>query len=220
MHIPDGFISPSTSIVALALAVPLWWYGVKKAKELLDSHEDAVTFLSSMAAFSFLIMMINIPIPGGTSGHAVGMAVLAILLGPWTAFIAISAVLFFQAVLFGDGGILALGANSLAMGFVGSFGSYYFYRLLNNRVPKNVSLFVAGYGGMVLASVAIALILGIQPILFMQDGKALYFPFGLDVTIPAVVGSHILIFGVIEGLVTVAVVRFFEKIKGVTYVNA
>lgn len=215
MHIPDGFISPSTSIAALAFAAPLWWYGMKKAKELLDSHEDAVTFLSSMAAFSFLIMMINIPIPGGTSGHAIGMAVLAILLGPWAAFIAISAVLFFQAVLFGDGGILALGANSLAMGFVGSFGSYYFYRLLHNRASQSVALFVAGYGGMVLASVAIALILGIQPMLFMEDGKALYFPFGLDVTIPAVVGSHMLIFGVIEGFVTVAVVRFFEKIKRV-----
>jgi len=215
MHIPDGFISPSTSITALALAVPLWWYGMKKAKELLDSHEDAVTFLSSMAAFSFLIMMINIPIPGGTSGHAIGMAVLAILLGPWAAFIAISAVLFFQAVLFGDGGILAIGANSLAMGFVGSFGAYYFYRLLHNRASQSVALFISGYGGMVLASVAVALILGIQPMLFMEDGKAIYFPFGLNVTIPAIIGSHILIFGVIEGLVTVAVVRFFKKIKRV-----
>ncbi|MGW8168695.1 MAG: cobalt transporter CbiM [Sulfurovaceae bacterium] len=215
MHIPDGFISPSTSIVALVLAIPAWQYGIKKTKELLDSNEDAVTFLSSMAAFSFLIMMINIPIPGGTSGHAVGMGVLAILLGPWTAFIAISAVLFFQAVLFGDGGILAIGANSLAMGFVGSFGSYYFYRLLHNRASEDITLFVSGYGGMVLSSVAVALILGIQPVLFMEDGKAIYFPFGLNVTIPAITGSHMLIFGVIEGLVTVAVVRFFKKIKRV-----
>jgi cobalt/nickel transport system permease protein len=215
MHIPDGFISPSTSIVALVLTIPAWQYGIKKVKELLDSNEDAVTFLSSMAAFSFLIMMINIPIPGGTSGHAVGMGVLAILLGPWTAFVAISAVLFFQAVLFGDGGILALGANSLAMGFVGSFGSYYFYRLLHNKTSEGITLFVSGYGGMVLSSIAVALILGIQPMLFMEDGKAIYFPFSLDVTIPAVVGSHMLIFGVIEGLVTVAVVRFFEKIKRV-----
>jgi len=215
MHIPDGFISPSTSIVALVLAIPAWQYGIKKTKELLDSNEDAVTFLSSMAAFSFLIMMINIPIPGGTSGHAVGMGVLAILLGPWTAFIAISAVLFFQAVLFGDGGILAIGANSLAMGFVGSFGSYYFYRLLHNRASEGITLFVSGYGGMVLSSIAVALILGIQPVLFMEDGKAIYFPFGLNVTIPAITGSHMLIFGVIEGLVTVAVVRFFKKIKRV-----
>lgn len=220
MHIPDGFISPSTSIVALAVAIPLWWYGIKQTKKLLESSEDSVTFLSSMTAFSFLIMMINVPIPGGTSGHAVGMAVLAILLGPWTAFIAISAVLFFQAVLFGDGGVLTLGANSLAMGFVGSFASYYLYKLLNGRASKTITFFVSGYGGMVAASIAVALLLGIQPMLFVENGKAIYFPFDLSVTFPAVVGSHMLIFGVIEGLVTVAVVKFFEKVKGVAYVNA
>ena len=213
MHIPDGFISPSTSIAGLALAIPLWWYGVKQTKKFLNENEDSVTYLSSLAAFSFLIMMINIPIPGGTSGHAVGMAVLAILLGPWTAFIAISAVLFFQAVLFGDGGVLALGANSLAMGFVGAFSAYYLYEFLGKKIPKSIAFFVAGYGGMVAASIAVAIILGIQPLLFVQDGKALYFPFDLTVTFPAVVGSHVLIFGVIEGLVTVAVVNFFERVK-------
>lgn len=220
MHIPDGFISPSTSIVALSVATPLWWYGIKQTKKLLDSSEDSATFLSSMAAFSFLIMMINVPIPGGTSGHAVGMAVLAILLGPWTAFTVISVVLFFQAVLFGDGGVLTLGANSLAMGFVGSFASYYLYKMLDGRASKTITFFVSGYGGMVAASIAVALMLGIQPMLFVENGKAIYFPFDLSVTFPAVVGSHMLIFGVIEGLVTVAVVKFFEKVKGSAYVNA
>jgi cobalt/nickel transport system permease protein len=219
MHIPDGFISPSTSIAMLAITAPLWWYGFKKVKQNIDSDDNAVTFLSSMTAFAFMVMMINVPIPGGTSGHAVGMGALAILLGPWAAFFCISVALFFQAVIFGDGGILALGANSFAMGFVGAFGSYYFYEMFKNKLPNFVSLFIAGYAGMVLASVAIAVLLGIQPMLFSEGGKAVYFPFDLSVTIPAVVGSHVLVFGIIEGLATIGVVRFLVQVKEKIYAN-
>ncbi|MDD5406359.1 MAG: cobalt transporter CbiM [Sulfurovaceae bacterium] len=219
MHIPDGFISPSTSIVMLAISVPLWWYGFKKAKQNIDNDDSAVTFLSSMTAFAFMVMMINVPIPGGTSGHAVGMGALAILLGPWVAFFCISIALFFQAVIFGDGGILALGANSFAMGFIGAFGSYYFYEMFKNKLPNSINLFIAGYAGMVLASVVIAVLLGIQPMLFNEGGKAIYFPFDLSVTIPAIVGSHILVFGAIEGLATIGVVRFLSQIKEKIHAN-
>lgn len=219
MHIPDGFISPSTSIAMLAITAPLWWYGFKKVKQNIDSDDNASTFLSSMAAFAFMVMMINIPIPGGTSGHAVGMGALAILLGPWAAFFCITIALFFQAVIFGDGGVLAFGANSFAMGFVGAFGSYYFYGMFKNKLSNTLNLFLSGYTGMVLASVVIAVLLGIQPMLFSESGKAVYFPFDLSVTIPAIVGSHILVFGAIEGLATIGVVRFLAHVKEKIYAN-
>lgn len=211
MHIPDGFLSPSTYLGATAIAVPLLVIAFNKTKAAIN--DESFAFLSSLTAFSFVIMMFNIPIPGGTSGHAIGAAILAILFGPWVAAFCLSLTLFIQALVFADGGLSVFAVNSLAMGFAASFTAYGVHKLLKNRLNNNVVLFVSGWSGIVAASVIVAVVLGIQPLLGLDAaGHPIYFPFGLDVTIPAVVGSHMLFFGVAEGLATMLVVRFIEKI--------
>jgi len=212
MHIPDGFISPSTYLPATVVAIPLLMIAFKKTKEAIN--DESFALLSSLTAFSFVIMMFNIPIPGGTSGHAIGAAILAILFGPWVAAFCLSLTLFIQALVFGDGGLSVFAVNSLAMGFVASFTAFYVHKLLKNRVNNNIVLFLAGWSGIVAASVVVAVALGIQPLLGVDAaGHPIYFPFGLNVTIPAVIGSHALFFGVAEGFATMLVVRFLEKIK-------
>jgi len=212
MHIPDGFISPSTYLPATIVAIPLLMIAFKKTKEAIN--DESFAFLSSLTAFSFVIMMFNIPIPGGTSGHAIGAAILAIMFGPWVAAFCISLTLFIQALVFGDGGLSVFAINSLAMGFVASFAAFYVHKLLNNRLNNSIVLFLSGWSGIVAASVVVAVALGIQPLLGVDSvGHPIYFPFGLNVTIPAVVGSHVLFFGVVEGFATMLVMKFIAKIS-------
>src|SRR5512135_2695208 len=109
MHIPDGYLGPATYGTLFGAAVPFWAFASWKLNRTLKSRQ--APYLALGAAFSFVIMMFNIPMPGGTSGHATGTALIAILLGPWAAVIAVSVALAIQALLFGDGGITALGAN-------------------------------------------------------------------------------------------------------------
>lgn len=211
MHIPDGYLSPVTYIPSYAVAVPLMAYGIKKLKEKLN--DQTFPLISSLTAMSFLIMMINIPIPGGTSGHAIGTAAISILIDPWIAFVSISLVLLIQALIFGDGGITAWAVNSLAMGFVASFVAYYTYKGLS-KFNENIALFISGWLSIVTASFVVAVFLGIQPVVaHTPDGKPLFFPFGLEITIPALVGSHMLYFGVVEGIYTLVVIKFVERIK-------
>jgi len=205
MHIPDGYLSPTTIVVSYTITLPLWIYGFKKLKEKLN--ENTLPLIGSLTALSFIIMMLNVPIPGGTSGHALGTALISILFGPWIAFISISLVLLIQAVIFGDGGISALAIESFAMGFVASFVAYYVFKLLKN---KKFAPFIAGYLSIVVASFIIALALGIQPI-FWRNNNPLYFPFDLKVTIPAIVGSHIVAFGLVEGILTQLLYNFLTK---------
>lgn len=211
MHIPDGYLSPQTYISAYAVSIPLLAHGIKKLRE--DLNEETFPFIATLTALSFLVMMINIPIPGGTSGHAIGTAVLSILFNPWVAFVSISFVLIIQSLIFGDGGITAWSVNSLGMGFIASFSAYFTYKLLN-RINKNITLFISGWISIIVASLFFAIILGIQPIIAHDgSGKPLYFPFDISITVPALLGSHILYFGVIEGIFTLIVVKFIEKVK-------
>ncbi len=116
MHIPDNYLSPQTDAVMAVAMVPVWVHCIKKVRATLDREHMA--FLGICAAFSFLLMMFNVPLPGGTTGHAVGGALIALLLGPEAAAIAVSVALALQALLFGDGGVLSFGANCFNMAFV------------------------------------------------------------------------------------------------------
>src|SRR5437016_14248799 len=118
MHIPDGYLSPSTCAGLYAVSAPFWYVALNRVKRVL--HTRMVPLLSVFAAFSFVIMMFNLPLPGGTTGHAVGMGAAAVILGPWASIVAISIALTIQAVFFGDGGITAIGANCFNMAIVGS----------------------------------------------------------------------------------------------------
>ncbi len=215
MHIPDGFLSPATYLTSTAIAAPLLYIAFKKTREAIN--DESFSLISALTAFSFVIMMFNIPIPGGTSGHAIGTAIISILYGPWIASFCVSLTLIIQALVFGDGGITVFPVNSLAMGFTAAFASHFVYKLLNGKINNKVALFISGWSGIVLASVVVAIALGIQPIFGTNSaGHPLYFPFGLSVTIPAIVGSHMLFFGLAEGIATMLVIEFINKISAKT----
>ena len=220
MHIPDGYISPKTFVPAYLIFVPLVVHAYKRVRTVLD--EQTLPMLSSLAALSFVIMMFNIPVPGGTSGHAIGTAVISILFGPWIAFLALSVVLLIQALVFGDGGITTYAINALSMGFIAAFTSYYTYKFLRGKVSDKLNYFISGWFSIVMASFFVAVLLGIQPIIAKDAaGHPLYFPFGLNVSIPALVGAHVLFFGVAEGLFTMITVSYIKHVyKRVDFVQA
>ena len=207
MHIPDGYLSPTTVAVSYAVMIPLWAYGFKKLKESLN--EETIPLIGTLSALSFVIMMFNIPVPGGTSGHAIGTTILAILFGPWVAFLAVSFVLLIQAIVFGDGGISAWAVNSFDMAFIAAFVGYYTFKFLEG---KKFAPFIAGYLAINVAALSDSIILGIQPIFWSDaNGHPLYFPFSLSVSIPAMMSAHLLVFGVVEGVFTQIVYSFIKR---------
>ncbi len=215
MHIPDGYLGPTTCGVFYAVMLPIWTIASKIVKKTLKARQ--VPMLAIGAAFSFVIMMFNVPIPGGTTGHAVGGVLVAILLGPWAACIAITVALVVQALLFGDGGITAIGANCFNMAFVLPFVGYYAYRLISagSQVGSNRRVIAAGIGaylGINVAALCAGIEFGLQPLLFhAANGQALYCPYGLNVAVPAMLGEHMLVFGWVEVIVTALVVKYLQK---------
>ncbi len=215
MHIPDGYLSPVTSLILFLLVLPFWYRGAQKLRQTMNARN--VPLIALVAAFSFIIMMFNVPLPGGTTGHAVGGALAAIILGPEIASIAISIALIIQAFFFGDGGILAIGANCFNMAVVLPYVSYGIYRAVGGKSAVNstrriVGAALGGYFGLTLAAFFTAIEFGIQPLLFHSaDGTPLYAPYPLSVSIPAMVIPHMLIASVIEGVVTALVVAYLQQ---------
>ena len=130
MHIPDGYLGPYTYGGLWAAIVPIWIYASGKIKETLKASQ--IPLLALSAAFSFVIMLFNVPIPGGTTGHATGATLIAILIGPWAAIIAVSIALIIQAFMFGDGGITAIGANCFNIAFAEALVGYGIYRIISS----------------------------------------------------------------------------------------
>ena len=167
------------------------------------------------AAFSFLGMMFNVPLPGGTTGHAVGGTLIAILTGsPAAGCISVSIALLIQALLFGDGGILAFGANCFNMAFVLPYLGFFLYKLLMKKTGmRKLSAVIGAYVGINAAAFCAAVEFGIQPLLFKNaEGQALYCPYPLSVSIPAMMIGHITLFGLAEIILTVVVLTFIEKV--------
>lgn len=214
MHIPENYLSPSTCAVLGAAMLPVWAVAVKKVKD--EVKKEKLPFIGICAAFSFLGMMFNIPLPGGTTGHAVGGTLIAILIGPHAACLALSVALFVQAVFFGDGGIIAFGANCFNMAFLLPYSGYYIYKLLKNKFTSTKGeVIAAGIGSFVginLAAFAAAIEFGIQPMLFTNElGQALYCPYPLSISIPAMMIGHLTLFGLAEVVFTVALLAFLKK---------
>jgi cobalt/nickel transport system permease protein len=215
MHIPDGYLSPVTSIIMFIIVLPFWVIGVRKLREKTTSKN--VPLVALIAAFSFVIMMFNVPLPGGTTAHAVGGALAAIVLGPEIATMAITIALVIQAFFFGDGGILALGANCFNMAVVLPYVSYAIYQAFSKNQPTTSKRRIAGaalggWAGLTVAAFFAAVELGVQPMLFhTANGTPLYAPYPLSVSIPAMVIPHALIASVIEGLVTALVVVYLQR---------
>jgi len=195
MHIPDGFLNITTVATTYVASAGGVSYAVKQANKKLG--ERHVPLMGVMAAFIFAAQMLNFPIAGATSGHLLGAALSAILIGPWASVLIMSSVLLAQSLIFQDGGLLALGANILNMAVIGSFSGYYLYHfgtsLFGNRKGIMIGSFIGGWGSVVLSAIACAIELavsGVSPI---------------KVVLPALAGIHAMI-GVGEGLITAAAI--------------
>ncbi len=215
MHIPDGYLSPVSSLIMFGLALPFWVIGVRRIRSTMDAR--SVPLIALLAAFAFVVMMFNVPLPGGTTAHAVGASLAAILLGPETATIAVSIALLIQAVFFGDGGILAFGANTFNMAVVVPYLAAALYRLFSRGTPPNsprrlIGAAVGGWVGLTVAALFAGIEFGLQPLLFTSpDGSPLYAPYPLAIAVPAMVIPHALTASVVEGLLTALILAYLQR---------
>jgi cobalt/nickel transport system permease protein len=215
MHIPDGYLSPSTCAAAYAAVGPFWYTALRKMTKVL--HTSMIPLLAVFAAFSFVIMMFNLPLPGGTTGHAVGVGISAVVLGPWASILSISIAIIIQALLFGDGGILAIGANCLNMAVAGSLFASFLYRLISSGASltssrRVLAAGIAGYGAINLAALLAAIEFGIQPMLFRDSsGAPLYAPYPLAIAVPAMMIGHLTFAGLAEMVVAGGVTAYLQR---------
>lgn len=215
MHIPDGYLGPATYAAMYAVTIPFWAVASWKLNRTLKAKQ--APYLAIGAAFAFVIMMFNIPIIGGTTGHATGATLIAILLGPWAAVIAVSAALIIQALLFGDGGITAIGANCFNMAVVGALVGYGVYRLIAARSEvtsrrRVAAGAIAAYVSLNISALLTGIELGLQPMLERSaSGQPLYAPYPLNVAVPALALEHLLLFGIVEAAITALVIRYIQK---------
>ncbi len=215
MHIPDGYLSPSTCAVMYAASGPCWWAALRRTRRKLFGR--TLPLLSLFAAFSFVTMMFNLPLPGGTTGHAVGVGIAAIVLGPWASLLAISLALAIQALFFGDGGITTLGANCFNMAIAGSFAAWGIYRLVSLGAAAEsrrrvVAAALAGYGAINLSALLAAIEFGIQPMLFHDAaGAPLYAPYPLHIAIPAMMAGHLTIAGAAEAVMSAGLFSYLRR---------
>ena len=219
MHIPENYLSPASCAVMGAAMIPVWVHAVIKVKKELP--KEKIPLIGVGAAFSFLSMMFNVPLIGGTTGHAVGGTLIALLFGPEASCLAVSVALLLQAVIFGDGGILAFGANCFNMAFILPYVGFYVYKLILKLAGGKekaspgfhyLGAAVGSYLGINAAALLAAVEFGVQPMLFTDSlGNALYCPYGLGIAIPAMMIPHLAVAGFVEAAFTVAVFAFVRK---------
>jgi cobalt/nickel transport system permease protein len=215
MHIPDGYLSPATCAVTYAVALPFWYVAFARVKRLL--HTRTVPLLAVFSAFSFVIMMFNLPLPGGTTGHAVGVGIATIVLGPWASIVAVSIALLIQALFFGDGGVTSFGANCLNMAIVGSLVTYWTYRLIAGAseltsARRVFAAAAAGYIAINVSALLAAVEFGVQPMLFHDAaGTPLYAPYPLSIAIPAMMIGHLTFAGLAELVVSGGLVAYLQR---------
>jgi cobalt/nickel transport system permease protein len=197
MHVPDGFLDAPTSLATGLLAAGAVGVALKKSRDELDERTAPLAGLT--AAFVFAVQMMNFPVAAGTSGHLIGGALTAVLVGPWTAVLSMTVVLLVQGLLFADGGLTALGTNVVLMGVVAVAVGYGVFRLAVAVLPKNRTGILVGAGAGALLSVPVAALAFV--LLFAVGGVA-------DISVGAVAatmgGVHVLI-GLGEAVITVAV---------------
>jgi cobalt/nickel transport system permease protein len=210
MHIPDGFIAPQVYLPAYAVAAVGWALALRRLRATLD--ETTLPRLAVLTALSFVLMTVAIPLPGGTTVHAEGIALLAVNFGIATAFLAASIVLALQALMFGAGGLTALPVNAIALGLVGAAVAVGVRRLAGRRLEA-AGLFAAGFLSVLISALLVATVLGLQPAIARDEaGAPLFFPFGLAVTLPAVVLPHLVV-GLGEGALTLGVTRLLQRLQ-------
>jgi len=205
MHIPDGFLSPLTWVPAALVAAGAWYWAGRDLRSRLD--DTVLPRQAVLTALAYGLGLVMVPLPGATSGHLVGVSMLALLFGVRQAFLAYSLVLLLQSLLFGAGGITAFPVNALAIGLAGAVTTQLVHRALR-RVSEPLAIGLAAWSATLVAALLVGLVLGAQPWLASDgDGRPLFFPFGWSIVVPAVLLPHALI-GLGEAAVTLAVWRF------------
>lgn len=202
MHIPDGMLSTATVAATGATSIGFVGYAVAWVKR--NMHDGKVVLMAVMAALIFALQMLNFPVAGGTSGHFAGGAAAAILLGPWPAVIVMTTVLFIQALLFADGGILALGANVLNLAVIGPFVAYAVWGSLRKWTESTSGAAAVSFAAAWLAVVTSALAAGLE---IWISGNA-----QLGLVLGAMGFWHALI-GVGEGLITAGLVVYVMRAR-------
>jgi cobalt/nickel transport system permease protein len=214
MHIPDGYLSPSTCAVMYAGSGVGWYASLKRLRRVLLAR--VIPLISVFAAFSFVVMMFNLPLPGGTTGHALGVTIAAIVLGPSGAILAVSIAIAIQAFFFGDGGISTLGANCFNMAIAGSLVAYGAYRMVaaGSAIASKrrvIAAGIAGYLAVNSAALLAAVEFGIQPVLFHDaSGTPLYAPYRLGVAIPAMMIGHLTFAGMAEAVISAGLIAYLQ----------
>jgi cobalt/nickel transport system permease protein len=214
VHIPDGYLSPATCAAFCATATPFWLIAAARVRKMLSGR--TVPLLAIFSAFSFTIMMFNVPVPGGTTAHGVGGTLTAIVLGPWAAVISTSVALVIQALFFGDGGILSIGANCFNMGIVLPFVGYFTYRMIAGKSDglsqrRVVAAAIGSYVGISVAALCVGLELGLQPHIASTNGVPNYSPYGFSTAIPAMLASHMGGASFVEAAITALSVAYMQS---------
>lgn len=198
MHIPDGFLSMLVSVVLWVLTILAVGYALRRVGK--DMDERKAPLMGVLAAAIFAGQMLNFTVAGGTSGHLMGAAIATILVGPWAAILVMTTVVGVQALIFQDGGLLALGANIFNMGVIGVAVAYFIYRTVTKLAGgKKWGVFVGGFTAAWLSIEIAALGVGLQ--------LALSGTSPANIAIPAMGGIHALI-GIGEGLITLGALAF------------
>src|SRR5579862_266297 len=196
--------------------IPSWTVAGRRVRKTVKSRY--VPLLAIGAAYAFLVMMLNVPIPDGTTAHAVGAVLIAVILGPWAAVVAVSTALAIQALFFGDGGVLAYGINCFNMALVMPMVGYFLvYKPLTRNVSltsprRAVAAALGGYVGICTAALCCGIELGLQPTLFHNaHGQPLYAPYHLAQAVPAMLLAHLTVAGGVEFALTFGVIAYLQR---------
>ena len=203
LHAPDGFFSLPISAAGYALAAAAVGFAIYRANRSLN--ERIVPMMGVMAAFIFAAQMLNFPVAGGTSGHLIGGALAAIILGPWAAILVMTAVVGLQALLFQDGGLLVMGVNLLNMSIVSVLAGYGTYWVSQRLGGGGYTSLMAG--GFAAAWVSVVASSATTAVALSLSGTS-----PLAVALPAILGFHMLI-GIGEGLITVFALSFIRQAR-------
>jgi cobalt/nickel transport system permease protein len=205
MHVPDGFLDAPTSLATAGVAAVAVAIALRGARREVD---DRIAPLAGLVAtFVFATQMLNFPVAGGTSGHLMGGALAAVLVGPYTGLLCLTVVLAVQSLLFADGGITALGTNVVLMGVVTVVAGYVAFRGVQLLLPRRLSMVApaAAIGALVSVVLSAATFVGLYAV-----GGAV--PIPLDTLLAAMVGVHTLI-GVGEAVITFLVVASIVSVR-------
>jgi len=229
MHLPDGFINPhlasglgfaAVGVIAFAInkvkqaviepAAQAALVGIgntvksinSKASNTLSRHgQEYLVKMGLIAALVFAAQMFNFPIAAGTSGHLIGGVLAAVLLGPWSGFLVITAVVMIQAIFYADGGLIVMGTNIINMAFIGAIVAYYIYNVLRKKIPSLLAIGIAAWSSVFLAALACSIELWLSG------------TYALNKVLPAMLSIHAVI-GIAEALITIALVQASKAIMG------